>query len=61
MRQHFANHRLHLAVCLLALAAIVSAGLMGAPMLAAIGVLMCGTMMAMMVWMMVGMVRHTRR
>jgi hypothetical protein len=48
-------------VCLLAVVLIVAAAVLDAPLLAVVGVLMCGTMMAMMVWMMAGMVRHTRR
>lgn len=55
VRQHFAEHRLHMAGCLFAAVLVIAAVIFSAPVLAILGALMCGGMMVMMVWMMVGM------
>jgi hypothetical protein len=59
VRQHFAHHRLHMLGCVFAAMLVVAAAVFGVPVLAVLGALMCGAMMLMMVWMMVGMAgRH---
>ena len=55
LRQHVAHHPLHMAVCSLAVVFVIAAGIIGVPLLAVAGAVMCGTMMIGMVWM---MVRH---
>ena len=55
VRQHFAEHRLHMAGCMFAAMLVISAIVFSAPALAILGALVCGGMMVMMVWMMVGM------
>jgi hypothetical protein len=55
IRQHFAGHRFHMFGCVLAAMLVIAAVVLGAPVLAILGALMCGAMMLMMVWMMVGM------
>ncbi len=54
IRQHFAEHRLHMVGCVFAAMLVIAAAVFGAPALAVLGALMCGGMMLMMVWMMVG-------
>jgi hypothetical protein len=44
-----------MAVCSLAVVFVIAAGIIGVPLLAVAGAVMCGTMMIGMVWM---MVRH---
>ena len=61
VRPHFADHRWHMAGCLLAVVLIATAIVVGAPVLAIGGVLICGTMMVAMVWMMVAMAAKHRR
>lgn len=60
VRQHFAEHRLHMAGCMFAAMLVIAAAVLGAPILAILGALMCGGMMLMMVWMMVGMAGKRR-
>ena len=60
-RLHFAGHRWHMAGRLLAAVLIAMAVIVGAPFLAIAGVLICGTMMLAMMWMMVAMVAKHRR
>jgi hypothetical protein len=55
IRQHFSNHRLHMAGCAFAALLVIAAIVFSLPALAILGALMCGTMMIAMVWMMVGM------
>ena len=55
LRQHLVHHPLHMAGCALAVAFVVTGVVLGLPILAVIGPLMCGVMMVGMVWM---MVRH---
>jgi hypothetical protein len=61
VRQHFAEHRLHMAGCMFAAMLVIAAAVLGAPILAILGALMCGGMMLMMVWMMVGMAGKRRQ
>jgi hypothetical protein len=61
VRQHFGHHPLHMTVCVFAGLLVVTAAILGAPVLAVVGALMCGGMMLMMVWMMVGMAAKHRR
>ena len=60
VRQHFSEHRLHMAGCMFAAMLVIVAIIFGAPVLAIFGALICGGMMLMMVWMMVGMVGKHR-
>jgi hypothetical protein len=60
VREHFAEHRFHMVGCLLAALLVIAALVIGAPVLAIVGALLCGGMMVMMVWMMVGMAGHHR-
>ena len=60
-RPYFADHRWHMAGCILAGVLIVAAVVIGAPVLAIAGALICGTMMVAMAWMMVAMVTKHRR
>jgi hypothetical protein len=60
VRQHFAEHRLHMAGCLFAVVLVMAAVILSAPVLAILGALMCGGMMVMMVWMMVSTVGKHR-
>lgn len=60
-RLHFADHRWHMVGCLFALVLIATAVIVGAPVLAIAGALICGTMMLAMGWMMVAMVAKHRR
>jgi hypothetical protein len=55
VRQHFADHRLHMLGCVFAAMLVIAAAVFGVPVLAVLGALMCGAMMIAMVWMMVGM------
>jgi hypothetical protein len=55
VRQHFAHHPMHFAVCALAAVLVVAAATFGLPILGAMGGLLCVAMMVGMVWM---MVRH---
>ncbi len=58
-RDHFAHHRLHMAGCALGCVAVITALVLGVPVLAALGALACAAMMIGMVWMMVAMAgRH---
>jgi hypothetical protein len=61
VRQHFAEHRLHLMGCMFAAMLVIAGVILGAPVLAIFGALICGGMMLMMVWMMVGMAGKVRR
>jgi hypothetical protein len=61
VRQHFSDHRLHMAGCAFAIVLVVAAVAFGAPVFALLGALVCGTMMVGMVWMMVGMATKHRR
>ena len=61
VRQHFAEHRAHLAGCGFALVVVVVGAALGLPVLAAVGGLLCVTMMIGMVWMMVAMGAKHRR
>ena len=58
-RLHIGHHWMHYA-CLLAVVAVVAAVAFAAPVLALLGGLFCAAMMIGMVWMMVGMARHSR-
>jgi hypothetical protein len=61
VRQHFAKHRSHLAVCAFAATLVVVGAIIGLPVLGIVGALFCATMMIGMVWMMVAMgVKHRR-
>lgn len=60
VRDHFAEHWLHIVGCMLAAVLVIAAVIFGAPVLAILGALMCGGMMIMMVWMMVGMAAKHR-
>jgi hypothetical protein len=55
VRQHLAEHRLHMAGCGFAAMLVIAGVIFGAPVLAIFGALICGGMMLMMVWMMVGL------
>jgi hypothetical protein len=57
VKDHFAQHTSHLLGCGVAGLLVVAAIVFGIPILAVFGALMCGAMMLMMVWMMVGMAR----
>ena len=61
VRLHFADHPWHMAGCLLAAVLIATAVVIGAPVLAIGGGLICATMMIAMVWMMVAMAAKHRR
>jgi hypothetical protein len=52
---HFSHHRSHLAACGIAALLIIIAIAFSVPVLAIAGVVICGTMMIAMVWMMVSM------
>lgn len=58
IRAHLAGHRLHMAVCVVAIVLVVAAVAFGIPALALLAVLGCGVMMVGMLWMMVAMARH---
>jgi hypothetical protein len=58
IRQHLTEHRSHMVVCALAAVLFITGIAVGLPVLAVLGVLMCGAMMVGMVWMMVSMSRH---
>jgi hypothetical protein len=60
VRQHFTEHRLHMAGCMFAAMLVIAAVIFDVPALAILGALMCGGMMVMMVWMMVSMVGKQR-
>ena len=61
VRHHFADHRSHLLGCGVAAVLVVTAAILGFPVLAALGGLLCATMMIGMVWMMVAMGAKHRR
>jgi hypothetical protein len=61
VRQHFADHRSHLAVCGFAVMLVVLAAVLGVPALGVVGGLVCASMMVGMVWMMVSMGAKHRR
>jgi hypothetical protein len=61
VRPYFGDHRWHMVGCLVAVVLIATAVIVGAPVLAIAGALICGTMMVAMVWMMVAMVAKHRR
>jgi hypothetical protein len=56
VRDHFAQHPSHLLGCGVAGLLVIAAIVFGTPILAVLGALMCVTMMAGMVWMMLSMV-----
>ena len=60
VKDHFATHPFHLLGCGVAALFVIAAIVFGLPVLAVFGALMCGAMMIMMVWMMVGMVAKGR-
>jgi hypothetical protein len=61
VRHHFVGHRSHLMGCGVGAVLVVIAAILGLPVLAALGGLLCATMMIGMVWMMVAMgARHRR-
>ena len=60
LKEHFTHHPLHMALCALACVAIVAGIVLGAPLIAIFGPLMCGAMMLGMVWMMVTMAGKAR-
>jgi hypothetical protein len=55
VRHHFAGHPSHLLGCGGAIVLVVMAAVLGLPVLAVLGGLLCATMMIGMVWMMVAM------
>ena len=55
VKEHFAEHTSHLLVCGAAGVLVVVAIVLGLPILALFGALMCGAMMIGMVWMMFSM------
>jgi hypothetical protein len=55
VQEHFAHHRIHMLGCVFAAMLVIAAAVFGVPVLAVFGALICGGMMLMMVWMMVGM------
>ena len=55
VRNHFAHHPAHLVGCGVAALLVVVAIVLGVPILAGFGALMCAAMMVAMVWMMVSM------
>jgi hypothetical protein len=60
VKDYFTRHPSHLLGCGVAALFVVAGIVFSLPVLAIFGVLMCGTMMLMMVWMMVGMVAKHR-
>jgi hypothetical protein len=61
VRQHFTDHRSHLLGCAFAVLLVVAGGVLGLPVLAVLGGLLCATMMIGMVWMVVAMgAKHHR-
>jgi hypothetical protein len=61
VRHRFAGHPSHLLGCGVAIVLVAMAAILGLPVLAALGGLLCATMMIGMVWMMVAMgARHRR-
>ena len=60
VKDHFTKHPFHLLGCGVAALFVVAAIVFSLPALAIFGAVMCGTMMLMMVWMMVGMVAKHR-
>ena len=61
VRDHFAQHRSHLVGCGVAGLLVIAAIVVGSPVLAVFGALMCVTMMAGMAWMMFSMVSKSGR
>jgi hypothetical protein len=61
VRHHFADHRSHLLGCGVAVVLVVMAAVVGLPVLAVLGGLLCATMMIGMAWMMVAMGAKHRR
>ena len=57
---HFHQHPFHLLACGVAALLVVAAIVLGAPVLAILGGLMCGVMMIGMVWMMFAMASKAR-
>lgn len=55
MGAHFHRHPFHLLGCGVAALLVIAAVVLGAPLLAILGGLMCGVMMIGMVWMMFSM------
>jgi hypothetical protein len=61
VRHYFAGHPSHMLGCVVAMVLVVTAAVLGLPVLAVLGGLLCATMMIGMVWMMVAMgARHRR-
>jgi hypothetical protein len=61
VRHHFADHPSHMLGCGVAIVLVVLAAVLGLPVLAMLGGLLCATMMIGMVWMMVAMGTKQRR
>jgi hypothetical protein len=61
VRHHLADHPSHLVGCGVAIVLVVMAAILGLPVLAMLGGLLCATMMIGMVWMMVAMGTKQRR
>ena len=59
-KDHFTTHPSHLLGCGVAALFVIAAIVLGLPVLAILGALICGAMMIMMVWMAVGMVAKGR-
>ena len=59
-KDHFTTHPSHLFGCAVAALFVIAAIVFSLPVLAIFGALMCGIMMIMMIWMMVGMVAKGR-
>ena len=57
---HVGHHAMHY-LCAVAVAAVIAAVVLDAPVLALLGGLFCAAMMVGMVWMMVGMAARRRR
>lgn len=55
VKGHFASHQAHLWACGVAALLIIAAIALSLPILAVVGVVICGAMMLAMVWMMVSM------
>jgi hypothetical protein len=55
VKEHFANHRSHLIGCGVAALLVIAGIAFSVPALAIVGVVVCGSMMVAMVWMIVSM------
>lgn len=55
LKEHFAHHRLHMIGCGVGCLSVITALIVGVPILAITGALLCGAMMVGMVWMMYAM------